>query len=176
MSQLQDFRREIDNFLKNHPQSPLDHEQRKDFDGLDYYDYNQDLDLEVEVERFSEDEPLVVMETSTGDTQEFRPWGQFTFQVDGEEATMVIYSDAHGHEFFMPFKDSTNGSETYGAGRYMDDHRPGMRQLGPSRFEIDFNYAYNPYCAYSPAYSCPLPPRENWLKVPIRAGEKNFEM
>jgi len=175
MSQLQDFRREIDNFLKNHPQSPLDHEQQHDFSGLDYYDYNQDLVLEVEIERFPEDEPMVVMQTSTGDTQEYKRWGQFTFQVKGNEATMVIYSDAHGHEFFMPFKDSTNGSETYGAGRYMDDHRPGMRQLGPERFEIDFNYAYNPYCAYNLAYSCPLPPRENWLKVPIRAGEKNFE-
>lgn len=176
MGQLQDFRREIDNFMKNHPQSPLDHEQRQDFEGLDYYDYNQDLDLEVEVERFPEDEPMVVMETNTGDAREFKRWGRFTFQVNGEEATMVIYSDAHGHEFFMPFKDSTNGSETYGAGRYMDDHRPGFRQLGPEHFEIDFNYAYNPYCAYSPAYSCPLPPRENWLKVSIRAGEKNFEM
>lgn len=175
MSQLQDFRREIDNFMKNHPQSPLDHEQRQDFDGLEYYDYNQDLDLEVEVERFPEEKPMVVMETSTGDAQEFKQWGQFTFQVDGEEATMVIYSDAHGQEFFMPFKDSTNGSETYGAGRYMDDHRPGFRQLGSNRFGIDFNYAYNPYCTYSPYYSCPLPPRENWLKVPIRAGEKNFE-
>ena len=174
MSQLQEFRSEIDQFMKNHPQSPLDDDQRLDFNGLDYYDYNQDLVLEVEVDRFPEDEPVVVMQTSTGDTQEFRRWGQFTFQVD-EEATMVIYSNAHGHDFFMPFRDSTNGSETYGAGRYMDDHRPGMRLLGPDRFEIDFNYAYNPYCAYSPYYSCPLPPRENWLKVPIRAGEKNYE-
>ncbi len=176
MNQLQDFRREIDHFLKNHPQSPLDHDQRHDFNGLDYFDYNQDLVMEVEVDRFPEGEPVVVMQTSTGDTQEHRRWGQFTFQVNGEKATMVIYSDAHGHEFFMPFKDATNGSETYGAGRYMDDNRPGMRQLGPDRFEIDFNYAYNPYCTYSPHYSCPLPPRENWLKVAIRAGEKNFEM
>lgn len=175
MSQLQDFRREIDQFMKGHPQSPLDHDQRHDFNGLDYYDYNQDLVMEVEIDRFPEDEPVVVMQTSTGDTQEYRRWGQFGFQVGDEEATMVIYSDAHGHEFFMPFKDSTNGSETYGAGRYMDDHRPGLRQLRPDRFEIDFNYAYNPYCAYSPYYSCPLPPRENWLKVPIRAGEKDFK-
>jgi uncharacterized protein (DUF1684 family) len=75
----------------------------------------------------------------------------------------------------MPFKDLTNGKETYGAGRYMDNHRPGMQQLAGNFFEIDFNYAYNPYCAYSPAFSCPLPPRENWLAVPIRAGEKNYQ-
>ncbi|MCI0396478.1 MAG: DUF1684 domain-containing protein, partial [Chloroflexi bacterium] len=74
-----------------------------------------------------------------------------------------------------PFRDTTNGQETYGAGRYLDSHRPGLNQLGPDRFEVDFNYSYNPYCAYSEYYSCPLPPRENWLKVPIRAGEKNYE-
>jgi hypothetical protein len=57
----------------------------------------------------------------------------------------------------------------------MDNHRPGMQKIGSNRFEIDLNYAYNPYCAYNPNYSCPLPPRENWLKVPIRAGEKDFK-
>ena len=175
MSQLQDFRNEIDDFMKQHPQSPLDHDQRHRFTGLDYYDNNQDLVIEVEIERFPDDEPIIIMQTSTGDTQEYRRWGKFSFPTNGQSASMVIYSDIHGHEFFMPFKDATNGDESYGAGRYMDNHRPGMVRLGPNRFEIDFNYAYNPYCAYSSAYSCPLPPRENWLKAPIRAGEKKFE-
>jgi uncharacterized protein (DUF1684 family) len=175
MSQLKQFRDEIDQFMKHHPSSPLDHDRRHDFDGLNYYEPRQDLILEVEVERFSEDEPIVVMQTSTGDSQEYRRWGHISFEVDGETATLTIYSDALGQEFFMPFKDITNGAETYGAGRYMDNHRPGMHRLSSNRFEIDFNYAYNPYCAYSPHYSCPLPPRDNWLKVPVRAGEKNFK-
>lgn len=175
MNQLTEFRQEIDSFLKYHPQSPLDDDQQQDFEGLKYYDYNPDLILEVEVERFPDDEPTVTMQTSTGDIQSYRRWGQFKLSVDGQEATMVIYSDTHGHEFFMPFKDATNGNETYGAGRYMDDHRPAIRRIGDNKFQIDFNYAYNPYCAYSPLYSCPLPPRENWLRVPIRAGEKDFK-
>jgi hypothetical protein len=175
MSDLENFRREIDHFMGDHPQSPLEHDARHDFKGLNYYDPNPDLIIEVEVERFEADEPIVVMQTSTGDTQQYRRWGQFTFEVDGQEATLVIFSDAMGHDFFMPFKDATNGSETYGAGRYLDNQRPGMERLGPNRFEIDFNYAYNPYCAYSEYYSCPLPPRDNWLKVPIRAGEKKYE-
>jgi uncharacterized protein (DUF1684 family) len=161
--------------MKLHPQSPLDEEQRQEFAGLNYYDYNEALVLEVNVQLLPEDEPIITMQTSTGDTQEYRRWGIFTFEVDGVEASLTIYSDPLGQEFFMPFKDATNGQETYGAGRYMDDHRPGFRRIGSAGFEVDFNYAYNPYCAYNLNYSCPLPPRENWLKVPIRAGEKDFE-
>jgi hypothetical protein len=175
MSQLENFRREVDEFFKNHPQSPLEPEQQADFAGLDYYEPNDDLVLEVEVERYPDDEPIVVMQTSTGDAQEFRPWGTFDFEVDSEKATLTIYADPHGHDFFMPFRDATSGHETYGAGRYMDDHRPALEYLGGSRLKVDFNYAYNPYCAYSEFYSCPLPPHENWLRVPIRAGEKKFE-
>lgn len=175
MSQLEEFRTAIDEFMSEHPQSPLDESQRASFDGLNYYEENKELVLTVDVERFPESEPLIQMETSTGDVQSYRRWGHFTFEVDGEEASLTIYSDAHGHEFFMPFKDATNGSETYGAGRYLDNHRPGLQRLSETRFEVDFNFAYNPYCTYSPHYSCPLPPRENWVKVPIRAGEKDFK-
>jgi uncharacterized protein (DUF1684 family) len=175
MGQLEQLRDDIDQFMKHHPQSPLDHDLRHDFDGLNYYDFDEGLVMEVAVDRFADDEPIIVMQTSTGDTQEYRRWGQFTFEVGGDKATMTIYSNPHGHEFFMPFKDATNGKETYGAGRYLDDHRPGFHPLANDRFLIDFNFAYNPYCAYSPYFSCPLPPRENWVSVPVRAGEKDFE-
>ena len=175
MSELSEFRAAVDDFMQFHPQSPLDGEQQADFEGLNYYDDNEALVFEVEVERLPDTEPLIDMETSTGDVQPFRRWGRFTFEVDGEEATLTLYSDPHGHEFFMPFHDATSGHETYGAGRYLDDNRPGLQQLAGNRFEIDFNYAYNPYCAYNEYYSCPLPPAENWLKVPIRAGEKNYK-
>jgi uncharacterized protein len=175
MNQLEELRREIDDFMRFHPQSPLEDEDQANFTGLSYYEPNEELIFRVEVERFDPDEPLITMQTSTGDTQQYRRWGQFSFEVDGQPAQLTIYSDPQGYDFFMPFKDVSNGRETYSAGRYMDSHRPGLRQIGPDQFEIDFNYAYNPYCAYSLAYSCPLPPRENWLKVPIRAGEKNFK-
>jgi hypothetical protein len=175
MSELSEFRTAIDEFLGHHPQSPLDWDQRATFKGLKYFPENLDLVLQVEMERFAEDEPLIEMETSTGDIQSYRRWGRFDFEVDGEAASLTVYSDAHGHDFFLPFRDATNGAESYGAGRYLDDHRPGVERISESRFQIDFNYAYNPYCAYSEAYSCPLPPRENWLKVPIRAGEKDYK-
>jgi uncharacterized protein (DUF1684 family) len=175
MNQLADFRAAIDEFMAEHPQSPIDPQQQATFQGLRYYDTNPDLVLTVEVTRFDDSEPLIEMETSTGDVQPYRRWGRFSFTVEGKEASLTIYSDPHGHEFFVPFKDATNGRETYGAGRYLDNHRPGLERLSETQFEVDFNFAYNPYCAYSPAYSCPRPPRENWLKVPIRAGEKDFK-
>ncbi|MEW5988448.1 MAG: DUF1684 domain-containing protein [Chloroflexota bacterium] len=176
MSYLTRFRAEVDTFLKHSPHSPLSREQKHNFKGLSYYDENKALVLELEAELLPLAEPVVEMQTSTGDTRLYRRWGRLHFQVDGQEASLTIYSDPEGDSgFFLPFKDATNGKETYGAGRYLDDHRPALTQLGPSRFRVDFNYSYNPYCAYSESYSCPLPPAENWLKVPIRAGEKKFE-
>lgn len=173
MSELTDFRQQIDEFMRQHPQSPLEEEQRATFAGLAYYEENDDLVFEVEVERFPATAPTIEMETSTGEVRPYRPWGRFSFSVDGQIATLTVFSDGYG--FFLPFKDSSNGRETYGAGRYLDDHRPGLERLSENKLRVDFNYGYNPYCAYSPYFSCPLPPRENWLNVPIRAGEKKFE-
>jgi uncharacterized protein (DUF1684 family) len=172
MSNLQHLRDQIDDFMAQHPQSPI--EDKNDFDGLKYYNENEALKFTAVVQQFPPTEPLIEMDTSTGDSRQFRRWGRFTFTVDGEEAALTIYSDPHGHEFFLPFRDATSGKETYGAGRYMDNQRPGLELVSSTEIEVDFNYNYNPYCAYSPQYSCPLPPRENWLTVPIHAGEKNF--
>jgi uncharacterized protein (DUF1684 family) len=89
-------------------------------------------------------------------------------QVDGEPTQVTLYASGNSDELFVPFRDATSGRESYGAGRYLDVHAHG------DDVTIDFNYAYNPTCAYDPSWSCPLPPAENWLKVPIRAGEKTF--
>jgi uncharacterized protein (DUF1684 family) len=171
---LQQFRDEVDDFMQFHPQSPLEDDLRDGFKGLAYFDENPALVFMPDIERLPDDEPLVEMETSTGDRRLYRRYARLSFEVDGEPAALTVYSDPDGGDFFLPFRDATSGTETYGAGRYLDNHRPGLRPLGSGAFELDFNYAYNPYCAYSPYYSCPLPPRENWLKVAIRAGEKDF--
>ncbi len=174
MSALSRFRAEIDDMMAYHPQSPLTDEQKESFNGLNYYEEDPGSVIEGDVERFAEDEPAVEMQTSTGDVQAYRRWGRFHFEVDGHDVSLVIYADPHSGDFFLPFKDASNGRETYGAGRYIDSHRPGIHRLSGNRLRIDFNYAYNPYCAYNERYSCPLPPAENWLRVPIRAGEKKL--
>jgi uncharacterized protein (DUF1684 family) len=175
MNELQQLRNQIDDFMGQHPQSPIPHDQRLDFHGLNYYAPNSDLIFQVAVDRFPYNEPLIEMETSTGDIRPYRRYGRFTFSVNGEEAQLTIYSDLHADDFFLPFRDATSGKETYGAGRYLDNHRPALQQLSDDIFIVDFNYAYSPYCAYQSIYSCPLPPHENLLNVPIVAGEKRWK-
>lgn len=160
------FRAHKDEFFAHHLQSPLTPEQRRVFTGLVYFPEEPDLRLEVIVDRFS-DHQDIQMQTSTGDIQTYRRYGNFRFKVDDQEAELTIYADHHG--FFLPFVDTLAGDETYPAGRYLEPEH-----LASEKFLIDFNLAYNPYCAYNDLYSCPLTPFENRLKVPIRAGEKLF--
>jgi uncharacterized protein (DUF1684 family) len=120
----------------------------------------------VTVEPFPAREAIEI-QTSTGDGRIYVRFGRFKFSVDGQEAELTIYETEQG--YFLPFVDSLAGTETYPAGRYLDPE-----PLTGNRFLVDFNLAYNPYCAYNEAWSCPLTPFENRLKVPIRAGEKLF--
>lgn len=167
MNQLSLFRAEKDEFFATHPQSPLTPQQKNMFEGLSYFEENPDLRLMVDIDEF-ENKDQIRIQTNTGDIQSYERFGRFTFEVDGEQASLTLYRNEHG--FFLPFADSLAGEETYGAGRYLEpeEHDDG-------KFLIDFNLAYNPYCAYNESWSCPITPPENRLKVPIRAGEKVFE-
>lgn len=156
-------RRQKDDFFKQHPQSPLTPEQQAAFSGLRYYDPNPAFDLIVTVEPIN-DGKTVPIQTTTGEVRQYRRYGCFTFMVDGAEAALTIYEADYG--FFLPFVDAGTGTETYPAGRYLEPE-----ELDGGRFHVDFNQAYNPYCAYSPQWSCPITPAENRLKVHIRAGE-----
>jgi uncharacterized protein (DUF1684 family) len=141
--------------------------QQRRFRGLAYFPENQALVIRANVDRNVE--PGVVrMATTKGQEQACRRYGLVRFEVYGEPAQVTLYSADGPHELFLPFRDATSGRETYGAGRYLDLHAHGDQVV------VDFNYAYNPYCAYNPDWSCPLPPSENWLKAAICAGEKTF--
>ena len=169
MSHLDDFRREKDEFFKHDPQSPLTPEQRKEFNGLKYYAENPALRIVTPIEEYKDKQP-VTMITSTGSVQEYVKYGQFTFEVNGQKATLQVYQDPDQGSFFLPFVDATAGEETYEAGRYLE-----IEPEPDGRFLVDFNYAYNPYCAYNENWSCPIPPKENRLSVRIEAGEKKFK-
>ncbi len=166
MSDLDDFRKEKDEFFGRHPQSPLTPEQKRGFVGLSYFPENDDLRLEVKVEPLSDEKPMH-MQTTTGDIQVYVRHGRFKFLVDGQTAELTIFRNENG--YFLPFVDSLAGQATYPAGRYLEPEA-----LPGDRFFVDFNLAYNPYCAYNEMWSCPITPAENRLKVPIRAGEKIF--
>ena len=167
MPRLESFRSEKDDFFRTSPHSPLTTAQKRAFHGLRYFQENPDLDLEVELEEFPSKQEIE-MQTTTGDIQTYERFGRFHIEVDGQEAWLTVYHNENG--YFLPFVDSQSGKETYGAGRYLEPE-----ELGGGRFRVDFNLAYNPYCAYNEHWSCPITPAENRLKVPIRAGEKVFE-
>lgn len=166
--ELTAFRAAKDAFLRQDPHSPLTHEQRHTFHGLSYYPFNPALRLEISLDRDVPDD-VVTVDTSTGESQEYRRAGKVRFKVEGQSAELTLYQGQEG-ELFLPLRDATSGEETYGAGRYLE---PTL--LDDGRVLLDFNELYNPYCAYNETWSCPLPPRENWLQVPIRAGEKSFD-
>ena len=170
MSALDQFRKQKNEFFRHDAQSPLMPEQRKTFTGLRYYPENPDLRLVVSVEEYDDKQP-VTMVTSTGGVQEYLKYGQFSFEVNGEQAMLQVYQDAGQDYFFLPFVDATAPEETYGAGRYLE-----IESEGQSRFLVDFNMAYNPYCAYNPNWACPIPPKENHLNVRIEAGERKFHV
>jgi len=171
MSELTEFRAEKDRFFRDHPSSPLTDDQRVAFEGLSYFDEDPALVVRAALETDGVDTAEAIdMQTSTGGTQTYRRAGIARFEVDGEATQATLYASDDMDELFLPFRDGTSGRETYGAGRYLEVEPPGA----DGAVEIDFNLAYNPYCAYNPEWSCPIPPGENWLAVPIRAGERSF--
>lgn len=171
MSELEDFRRDKDDFFAHHPQSPLTPEQRERFTGLAYFPEAPALVVETALETDGVDrEEPVVLQTSTGDEQVYRRAGVVRFEVEGQRARITLFESDVQYELFVPFRDATSGAETYGAGRYLEVEPPGP----DGRVVVDFNLAYNPYCVYNPHWSCPIPPAENRLTVPIRAGERSF--
>ncbi len=165
MSDLETFRRRKNAFFKHDPHSPLTPQQREAFSGLRYYPENPALRFEVAARPLRRRE-VVALQTSTGEVAEFIRWGRIHFEVEGQRVALTLYASTGGGGFFLPFMDVTNGVETYAGGRYVE-----VDPLPDGRLVVDFNLAYNPYCAYNPYWSCPLPPKENRLKVPIRAGE-----
>ncbi|MCC6315714.1 MAG: DUF1684 domain-containing protein [Thermomicrobiales bacterium] len=170
-SRLQDFRQRRDRLFANGDASPLTERDRERFSGLNYYPERPDLVLALPLETNGEGagEP-VHLAMSDGAEKPYLRAGHVTFDVDGRPATLTVFTDLGRGHFFLPFKDATSGVETYAGGRYVE---PRLRPDGT--LSLDFNYAYNPYCAYAEGWSCPIPPTENDLTVPIAAGEKAFD-
>jgi uncharacterized protein (DUF1684 family) len=170
MSEIGDFRKAKDQYFGGDPNSPLTPGQRKGFKGLKYFAENEDLQFVLAVDEFpDESKDLVHMATSSGDTAPHTRWGQLKFVVDGVPVALTVYRGEGGGEYFLPFMDATTEDDSYSDGRYLD-----LPLSGDGRLIVDFNYAYNPYCAYNPNWSCPIPPAENRLPVAINAGEKMF--
>jgi uncharacterized protein len=178
---LRRFRQGRDELFRSHPQSPLDEQARLRFTGLRYFDHDPAYRIRVRVEDVDAGEPLEIDTGGDDGVITYRRAGRLRFQLGGQECRLTIFSlVGYGGGLFLPFRDATSGTQTYGAGRYLFDTVKNTDGLaleltaGSAEITIDFNYAYNPSCAYDVRWACPLAPRENWCPMPVRAGEKVF--
>lgn len=173
-ARLLGFRAAKDRLFASHPSSPVPAAARRDFRGLAYWRHAPELALRLRLEPDPAAPPLDLPRSGAGPTMPYARIGWVSFSVDGTEARLAVYwLNEYSGGLFIPFRDATSGTETYGGGRYLLDSAKGA-DLGSDGDElvIDFNYAYHPSCVYDPAWSCPLAPPENRLTVPIRAGER----
>jgi len=169
------FRAARDRLFSTHPSSPVPADARRDFRGVAYFRHAPELALTARLEPDPAVGPLEVPRSGEGAALPFGRIGWVRFTFDGTPCRLsVFWLDDYAGGIFIPFRDATSGTETYGGGRYLWDSAKGA-DLGTTvddELVLDFNYAFHPSCVYDPAWSCPLAPQENWLPVPIRAGER----
>ena len=161
-----------DRLFAEHPQSPLPDDRRRDFAGLDLYPYDPAFRTLATVEPAPAHR--VAIGASGGESITFARFGTARFELLGAAQTLDVYwLEGYGGGLWLPFSDESNGCESYGGGRYLYDTIKGADLGGADdRLVLDFNYAYNPSCAYDERWSCPLSPPENRLPFAVTAGER----
>lgn len=162
-------REEQDSFMRYSEESPFHERADLQFKGLKYYDPNQTYKVKG---RFTEieEKKIFTLPTSDNKEREYLEYGYAQFDLGGKSNKLLILEDVQEGELFLAFGDATSASDTYGGGRYLDVEHGGGKTI-----TLDFNLAYNPFCAFAADFSCPLPPRQNLLDIAIEAGEKNYD-
>jgi uncharacterized protein (DUF1684 family) len=155
-----------DEKLKTDEESPIT--DREKFKGLSYFPYSPNWVIPFEVER-NEKVERVGLQMTDGTTDTLLVFGKAHGEIAGAHVDLILYQHDTG-DFFIPFKDKTAPTETYGGGRYLE--LP-LTNLKDNQLILDFNQAYFPFCAYNKTFACPIPPKENQLNIRIPAGEKN---
>jgi uncharacterized protein len=148
------------------PSSPIRPGEIDKFVPLSYFPIDESYAVPAQLEPASE-RVAITMPTSTGSMREVELVGTLKFNLKGQPLRLTAFLERGQRQLFVPFSDLTSGTETYQAGRYMN-----LDPTPSGIYIVDFNVAYTPYCYYNAEYECPLPPRENRLTVPIRAGER----
>ena len=167
-----EFQIEMNTKFKDASKSPLTKKGLKNFKGLDFFPVNEKYKVTAKLTK-TPDAPLYKFETTTDRIASYKKYGIVSFAIDNKEFKLDIYQDEHPKEeyknyLFLPFWDKTNGKTSYSGGRFVEVYTTDEQENGT--IIIDFNKAYNPYCAYSNRYSCPITPRNNYLDIEIEAG------
>ncbi|PTX44144.1 hypothetical protein C8P64_0114 [Christiangramia gaetbulicola] len=176
LESAKEFQEELDREYADPDLSPLDEKDREVFKGLEFFEIDPEYIVQAEFVRTPSESPFA-MPTSSEKMKTYVKYGELYFTLKGQDLKLNLYqsqdlvNDPEYFDYlFLPFTDPTNGKSTYGGGRYIDFRIPESNIV-----TLDFNKAYNPYCAYSGNYSCPIPPKENDLPVEITAGVKAFD-
>jgi uncharacterized protein (DUF1684 family) len=171
-----EWQKEMNADFKDATKSPLKDKDRKTFEGLDFYKFDSTYVVKAKLARTPDAKPFK-MKTTTERRPDYVQYGVITFTLKGKEYKLNIYQnlgllEEEGYEdyLFLPFLDNTNGNGSYPGGRYTEARIPEGDTI-----LIDFNTAYNPYCAYNDKYSCPIVPRVNYLDLEVEAGVKAFK-
>jgi uncharacterized protein len=178
---LEQFRTGRDSLFKSHPQSPIEPEERASFTGLHYFPHDPAFRVHARIQAADGSELLIDTGGEDGSVR-YRRAGELVFRLAGQPCRLTVLSLVqYAGGLFVPFKDTTAVHQTYGAGRYLFDTAKDtdglVLETTPESPDIviDFNYAYNASCAYSPRWACPLAPPENFLRVAVTAGELNYK-
>ena len=164
-----------DELFAAHPQSPLPEGSRAGFRGLPYFDHDPSVRVLAQVVRADPVRYDIATSGTPGGSYSFVRMAVARFELGGEPLALELYwLEGYGGGLFLPFRDSTAGGESYGAGRYLLDTVKGadLGAAADGRLVLDFNFAYNPSCAYDPSWVCPLAPPPNRLSVAVHAGER----
>jgi len=175
---VQQFQYEQNTQFSDIDNSPLTEEDFETFKSLEFFKIDKNFKIEADLE-LTPNSPVFEMQTTTDRAPLYRKYGIATFAINGVQYNLSIYQSQdlitsleHINYLFLPFNDSTNGKTTYAGGRFIDLD---ISTIKNNKIIIDFNKSYNPYCAYNHKYSCPIPPQENILKIPILAGIKDYK-
>lgn len=162
---IQKIRLDKDELLEHDKDSPI--EDKTKFKGLNYYAIDPEFKVEATLDLLVSNQKIRIQMTG-GETVEFEAYANATFELEGKKCALKIYKNEEGG-LFLPFREETNKSETYGGGRYLDLN---IDEVKDRKILIDFNLCYLPYCAYNHKFTCPVPPAENTLALAVRVGEK----
>lgn len=172
VQEIKKERMEKEAFMKDSEESPF-RDSLAHFDSLKYFQPDVKYRISADIEPVK-NKKMVVLPTSDDKEKKYMEYAYASFKLDGVQNKLLILEivdmGPYKGTLFLAFADETSAKETYGAGRYLD-----LKKVpGAATLTLDFNKAYNPYCAYSENFSCPFPPKENVLKIAIKAGEKNY--
>lgn len=179
VSQIKSFQEEMNRSYKDAEESPLEESERKKFQSLPFFKIDETYKVEADFVRTTDGQPFE-MQTTTDRKPIYQKFGEVSFELHGKRHTLNVYqsqdlqqSEEYKNYLFLPFTDLSNGQESYEGGRYIDLQIPEREAADGQELDkitIDFNKAYNPYCAYNKKYSCPIPPKENHLDIKVLAG------